>query len=298
MNILMTGGTGFIGRKLVEKLVSEGHHVYVLSRQAQKHKDTSYISYISYQYPMKRLPFIHAIVNLAGESIFGYWSQSKQNKILESRINVTDKLVSLAMQMDKKPDVFLSGSAIGYYGTSDELIFTEKTTAVGTDFLAQVAESWENAAKPIEDLGIRTVYTRFGLVLDRYQGALPMMELPVNMFVGGKIASGKQWISWIHIDDCIDMLYYALTNKNIRGPLNVTAPHPRQNKDFIQLLAKTKKRPAMVPTPKFAIKLAFGDMHQLITKGQYVISNKIQDTDFTYQYPHLDDALKAIYKKA
>jgi len=297
MNILMTGGTGFIGSRLVEKLVDEGNHVYVLTRNPNQYQDTEYVSFISYQFPIKRLPFIHVMINLAGESLFGYWSPKKKEAIITSRVQATEALIRILAQMEKKPEVFMTASAIGYYGISEETIFTEATTDYGNDFLANVAATWERTAKAAEDFGIRTVYTRFGVVLDKQKGALPLMTLPINLFVGGKIGNGNQWISWIHIDDCIQLLLHCLYNKKIRGPINITAPHPKRNKEFIQILASIRKRPSFVYTPNFLLKIVLGDMHQLITKGQYVLPQKALDHQFTFKFDHLEEALQNIFQK-
>lgn len=251
MNILMTGGTGFIGKRLIKQLILKGHHIYVLTRYPKKHPDSEYISYISYRYPMGKLPFIHAVVNLAGESLFGYWSEEKKARILNSRMEATEKLANILTQMNQKPNVFLSGSAIGYYGMSDEKIFTEASNRPGDDFLAAVCATWEKAASTAEDLGIRTVFTRFGIVLDHKEGAMPLIALPIKFGVGGKIGNGKQWMSWIHIDDCINLLLFALYNPNIQGPLNMTAPFPKQNEAFTNSLAHTIKRPALIKTQDF-----------------------------------------------
>src|SRR5699024_6114199 len=156
MNILMTGGTGFIRSRIIKQLVLEKHHVYVLTRFPKKHVDSDYVSYISYKYPIKKLPFIHAVINLAGESLFGYWSDVKKKKIISSRIKATEKLTNILIQMEDKPKVFISGSAIGYYGMEEDVIFTEATTEAGHDFLAEVCATWEKAASTAEDLGIRT----------------------------------------------------------------------------------------------------------------------------------------------
>src|SRR5699024_5686869 len=150
-----------------KQLILANHHVYVLTRYPKKHHDSAYVSYISEQYPMHRLPFIHAVVNLAGDSIFGYWSTAKKTRVIQSRIQTTEKLMERLIQMDQKPHVFISGSAIGYYGMSHENIYTEATTTSGNDFLAHVSTKWEETARFAEDLGIRTVYTRFGIVLDK-----------------------------------------------------------------------------------------------------------------------------------
>lgn len=295
MNILITGGTGFIGSRLVNKLVNERNQVYVLTRNINNYTDTEYITYISYNYPIQRLPFIHAVVNLAGESLFGYWTEDKKARIISSRIETTEKLMSIIMQMGEKPDVFINGSAIGYYGISDEVIFSEATTVPGDDFLATVAKKWEQTAQTAEDLGIRTVYTRFGVVLNDNEGALPMMALPIKYYVGGKIGTGEQWLSWIHIDDCVELLYFALTNKSIQGPLNMTAPYPQRNLEFTKTLADVQHKPAFIPVPATMIKLVLGDMSQLITDGQYVLPTKAKNNNFTFKYPHLEDALEAIY---
>lgn len=293
----MTGGTGFIGSRFVNKLVNEGHHVYVITRYPRTHKDTESVSYISFDYPIRRLPTIHAVVNLAGESLFGYWSEKKKEMIYTSRIEATERLVNMMLQMEKKPQVFLSGSAIGYYGTQSNKIFTEHTTQPSDDFLASVVSTWENTAHHAEDLGTRTVYTRFGVVLDRNEGALPLMAMPIKLFVGGKIGDGKQWISWIHINDCINLLYYALVEPSIKGPINVTAPNPQRNIEFIKTLARVLRRPALISTPAPILQIALGDMHQLITKGQYILPQKAIDQQFTFQYPYLEDALQHIFNR-
>lgn len=297
MNILMTGGTGFIGTRLVEKLEQSGHHVYVLTRSPKKHQDTPNISYISFNYPIKRLPFIHAVINLAGESLFGYWTEQKKNDIVHSRIQITEKLMSLLTSMETKPHTFISGSAVGFYGMNDEQTFTEQTEIPGDDFLAQVCVKWEETAHKAEDLGIRTVYTRFGVVLDKNNGALPMMALPFKWGFGGKIGSGEQYLSWIHLHDCVHLILHALHDERVNGPLNMTAPYPVQNKLLTKSLAKQLRRPAFFHVPTTVMKAALGDMSQLITDGQYVLPQKALDTGFTFRYKYLDDALEAIYEK-
>src|SRR5690625_2520562 len=288
MNIMMTGGTGFIGSKLVQKLVTEGHHVYVLTRYSKKYQDTEFVSYIRYDFPVRRLPFIHAMVNLAGESLFGYWTERKKTAIILSRIQATEKLIHMLKQTEKMPKVFLSGSAVGYYGVSDEEIFTESTDQPSDDFLGNVTSTWEQTAKIVEDFGIRTVYARFGVVLDQKQGALPLMALPIKLFVGGKIGYGEQWISWIHIKDCVRLLYFLLTESAIEGAVNVTAPYPQRNKEFTDTLATTLQRPNYFHIPTSFLQFALGEMNQLITRGQYVLPQKALDKKFTFTYPYLE----------
>src|SRR5690625_896443 len=197
--------------------------------------------------------------------------------------------------METKPHVFISGSAVGYYGISDEMIYTENTFTSGDDFLAKVCAKWEKVAHTAEDLNIRTIYARFGVVFDKLQGALPLMALPFKFGLGGKIGKGEQYLSWIHIDDCIDLLMHALRNNNISGPLNVTAPYPIQNKEFTKILARQLFRPAFFRVPSTALKVALGDMSQLMTDGQYVLPQKALDTGYTYRYKHVNDALTAIF---
>lgn len=297
MNVLITGGTGFIGSRLVQKLVEEDCQVYVLTRYPNQYKNTEHVTYIGYQFPLKRLPTIHAVVNLAGESLFGYWTDNKKKQILATRLSITDKVVQMMTQMEIKPKVFVSGSAVGYYGMDETTIFTENTTKPGEDFLASVTEKWEKTAQIAEDLGVRTVYARFGVVLDRNFGALPMMALPIKFFLGGKIGSGTQWISWIHIDDCIHLLMAIIRDDSFKGPVNITSPNPVTNEQFTKQLAQILLRPAFVTVPSPFLRIALGEMHQLITKGQYVYPKKALDNQFSFTFPYLKDALKNIYKK-
>lgn len=296
LNILITGGTGFIGRNLIKSFQANNHRSYILTRFPDNYTDTNDEIYISYDYPVAQLPTIHAVINLAGESLFGYWSKKKREAILNSRIDTTNNVIEIIKKLHKRPDVFISGSAVGYYGTSEDLMFTEVTEKPGEDFLASVVVQWEKYAKQVEEMGIRTVYTRFGVVLG-VDGALPYMSLPVKLFAGGKIGDGEQWISWIHIEDAIKLINFCIANEHINGSVNITAPNPRRNKDFMKKLAKVLKRPYWFPTPSPLIHAVMGEMSQLITKGQYVLPNKSLDAGFQFSYPNLEEALKEIAQK-
>ena len=293
VNILITGGTGFVGSNLTNTLIEKGYHVFIMTRTPELYKSSSQVSYIDYEYATNKLPTIHAIINLAGDSLFGYWTKRKKETILTSRENTTKKVIQMMEQMNKKPEVFITGSAIGYYGTSTDLIFTENTTESGNDFLAHVVTEWESTAKKAESMGIRTVYARFGVILGQ-EGALPLMSLPVKLFVGGKIGLGEQWISWIHIEDVVNLLTYCLTNKKLHGPVNLTAPHPKRNKDFLKTLTTIYKRPYWFPTPAPLMRIILGEMSELVTKGQFVLPEKALNNDFSFSYPHLSGALKSI----
>ncbi|MFD1040073.1 TIGR01777 family oxidoreductase [Virgibacillus byunsanensis] len=294
MNILITGGTGFVGTNLSKALVEKGHLVYIITRTPDRHPNTDKITFINYDDDTANLPVIHAVINLAGESLFGYWTKKKKEAILSSRIEATESVMEFIKKLEKKPTVFISGSAIGYYGTSQDLIFTEDTTQPGDDFLASVTKKWEQTAKQAEELDIRTVYTRFGVILGD-EGALPYMSLPVKMFAGGKIGNGEQWISWVHIDDVVNMILFCLFNEHIKGPVNVTSPNPKRNKDFTKILATVLKRPYWFPAPSPIIRTVIGEMSHLITKGQYVLPKKTQDQNYQFKYPYLEEALREIY---
>jgi len=294
MHILITGGTGFIGKYLIEALVEKGYHIWVLTRSPEKYNNTQMVTYLSYHICVQDLPSIDAVINLAGESLFGYWTKRKKKRILSSRLQATHKVISLIKQMETKPNVFLTASAVGFYGTASDIVFTEKTTKHGDDFLAHVTVKWEEVASEAEKLGVRTVYTRFGIVLGK-QGALPLMSLPIKGFVGGKIGSGHQYMSWVHIDDVVLLLIFCLFNKSINGPINITAPQPKRNRDFLQILASVLKRPYYLPVPSFLIRGVTGEMSTLILDGQYVIPKKAIDFGYEFKYDHLEKALKAIY---
>lgn len=276
---------------MTQRLISRGHHVYILTRTPHVYHNTDNTSYLNYH--TVSLPHIHAVINLAGDSLFGYWTKKKKERILSSRINTTETLIELMKKLPEKPKVFISASAVGFYGTNDQFIFTEETNQPGDDFLANVVVQWEKTARRAIDIGIRTVLLRLGVILGE-EGALPLMSLPVKFGIGGKIGKGEQWTSWIHIDDVVSLILFSLENHQLEGPINATAPHPVRNKDLIKTLAHVLKRPYWLPTPAPAMRLAMGEMSELITKGQYVLPKKAEDHGFKFSYPTLISALKAI----
>ncbi len=296
MNILLIGGTGFVGRHLIKALAAKKYRIYNVTRSPATDQNNETTTYISYDHPVHKLPKIDAVINLAGESLFGYWTQKKKERILHSRIKTTEKVVNMMAEMETRPPVFINASAIGFYGISEKSIFTEEVTTSGDDFLAKVVVQWEKAAKKAEELGIRTIYARFGVILGN-DGALPLMSLPVKLFVGGRIGSGEQWISWIHIEDAVQLLIYCIENEKMKGPVNFTAPTPHRNKDFIKILASVLKRPIYLPTPAIFLRLVLGEMSQLITKGQHVLPKKAEENHYTFSYPTLDQALQNIFQR-
>ncbi|WP_407272360.1 TIGR01777 family oxidoreductase [Radiobacillus sp. PE A8.2] len=298
MNIAITGGTGFVGQQLTKQLVKQGHHVYILTRSPEKYTNTSSILFIGWlrdnDQPVAQLPELDAIVNLAGDSLFGYWTKTKKQRIIDSRISATENVLTLINSMDKKPSVLINASAVGFYGTSKTAAFTEKTTVPANDFLATVTTQWEQTARKAEREGIRTVLTRFGVILGN-DGALPLMTLPFKLMIGGKVGSGDQWMSWIHIDDVVGLIIHAIHDQTIQGPLNATAPHPVQNKQFSKTLAEVLNRPYWLPAPAFAIRTFLGEMSTLILDGQAVYPEVATDSGYSFKYPKIEQALQAIY---
>ncbi|MFG6120706.1 TIGR01777 family oxidoreductase [Thalassobacillus sp. B23F22_16] len=299
MKIAVTGGTGFVGQQLTKHLVLEGHEVYVLTRSPEKHKDTTNIKYIGWlkpEYtPESQLDELDAIVNLAGESLnSGRWTEERKRSILESRIKATEGILELVKKLKKKPKVLVNASAVGYYGNSMTEIFTEDTTTPGSGFLANVVTEWEKRASQAADEGVRTVYLRFGIILGE-EGALPKMAIPYKVMAGGKVGTGEQWLSWIHIDDVVGLIDFAISNKEAVGPLNATAPHPKRNKDFGKTLGDVLNRPHWLPAPSFAIKTALGDMSTLLLDGQHVIPKKAIAYGYDFKYPELKPALQDIF---
>ncbi|MQR96134.1 TIGR01777 family oxidoreductase [Fictibacillus phosphorivorans] len=289
--ILITGGTGFVGSFLTDHLTSLGNEVYILTRkdkQSQK-KNVQYVQWMSNNEP--DLPQIDAVVNLAGESINGRWTDDKKQSILNSRLKVTEELLKLVEKMPQKPSVWVNASAIGYYGTSETEVFTERSSRHGTDFLAEVVRAWETKASEAKSLGIRTVFTRFGLILGKDGGVLPQLTLPYRFFAGGTVGSGDQWVSWVHLKDVAELITEAIENEQYSGPVNVTSPHPVTMKEFGLVIGDVMHRPHWLPAPSIAFKIMFGEMSMLILKGQQVLPEKAQNLGYNYSYPHLKGAL-------
>ena len=305
MKVVVTGATGFVGMKLVERLHSLGDRIVVLARNVQKANG---------QFPKEFFPNIdvvgynplllgdwtntisgaEAIINLAGEPLAGVrWTDQRKQEIRDSRILTTKVLVQAIAKADVKPKVLISGSAIGYYGASLDKTFDEYSYA-GNDFLANVCKDWEAEADRVTDLGVRLVKLRTGIVLG-LGGAIAKMLPIFQVGGGGKIGSGKQWFSWIHRDDLVDLIIYALTNPQITGALNATAPQPVTNADFTVAFAKALKRPAFLPVPAAALILIFGEGASVLLDGQRVLPKKAELNKFSFKYPDIDKALGQIF---
>lgn len=301
MKIAIAGGTGLVGSALADYLVEKGHHLYILTRNSSNKKQKPHVKFVEWlkdgTTPEKELEGIEAFVNLAGESInSGRWTEEQKRRIVESRITSTKEMNRIIKSLREKPKVLVNASAIGYYGNSLEKTFTESDDIPGSGFLASTVLAWEKEAEHAKQLGVRTVLTRFGIVLDKKDGALPKMLLPYKMFVGGKIGSGEQWMSWVHIKDVAGAIAFCLENPDMEGPVNVTAPSPMKMKDFGKTLGGVIGRPHWFPTPGFALKIALGEMSELVLEGQKVLPKKLEEHDYNFFYNRLDDALSDILK--
>ncbi|KAF1678989.1 TIGR01777 family oxidoreductase [Bacillus sp. SKDU12] len=296
MNIAMTGGTGFLGRHLTGVFIRQGHHVYILSRNAREteQKNITYVQWLTEgAAPEQELPHIDVWVNLAGKSIFGRWTEKTKQLILSSRINATREVQRLIHKQKDKPKALIQASAVGIYGTSLEKTFTEDSPTSDEDFLSHTAHMWEKEGQKIEAMGIRTVYARFGVMLGE-KGALPLMVLPYRLLGGGTIGTGRQWLSWIHVEDAAQMIRYAMENTGISGPMNVTAPNPVEMKQFGKTIAQVKHRPHWLPVPEFILSKALGEMSLLIVKGQRALPKKALTSGFRFTYSDLTFALSQL----
>ena len=295
MKILITGGSGFIGQHLCRRLAAHGHELIVLSRRPRRvakllPEETRIVSSLD---DIADDDAIDGIVNLAGESLFaGRWTERRKKVLFDSRIGVTQGLVGLVSRLQRKPAVMVSGSAVGFYGNRGADIIVESEPA-GRGFLAEVCRAWEGAAKPAERAGLRVVTLRAGVVLSPQGGALGQMLLPFKMGAGGRLGSGKQYLSWIDLDDLVGLIYHALYDDKLRGPVNATAPNPVTNSVFTSALGRALGRPTIVPVPGLAVKAAFGEMGtELLLWGQRVIPQQATNAGFNFFYEGVEDSLR------
>lgn len=294
MNITISGATGFIGSRLVESLLQARHSVHALGRKRSPGlpAEVSFSEWRSTEGEpaAESLAAADAIIHLAGEPVAERWTAEAKQRIRASRVDGTRNLVDALSKQSRRPKVLICASAIGYYGSRGDEVLAE-TSGPGPDFLAQVVIEWERAAEQAEALGIRVVQLRFGVVLGIDGGALAKMLPPFRLGIGGRLASGQQWMSWIHVDDVIGLIRFALESSSVRGSLNATAPQPVRNVEFTRELAAALHRPAVLPVPAFALKALFGEMSQVILASQRVIPRAAQAAGFKFQYPELRPAL-------
>ncbi|MBW4633104.1 MAG: TIGR01777 family oxidoreductase [Iphinoe sp. HA4291-MV1] len=306
MKIAIAGATGFVGSRLVERLHGEGMEVLVLTRNttyAQKvFPPTAFPNVETVIYTpntpgswQSAISSCDGVVNLAGEPIGeGRWTAERKQEILNSRKFVTQNIVDAIVNANPKPSVLVNASAIGYYGTSETATYDE-TNSPGHDFLAQVCQTWEAEASKVTDPGVRLVILRFGIVLGM-GGALGKMITPFKLFAGGPLGSGRQWFSWIHLDDVVNLILQALTTPQMQGVYNATAPHPVRMTQLSQTMGKVMHRPSWLPVPAFALEALLGDGAMVVLEGQQVLPKRTLESGFEYKYPNLEPALAEILK--
>ncbi len=308
MKVVITGGTGFIGRALTASLLKDGHEVVILTRSSSPRVPSGAraATWPAGGSSVEMAPGwegaldgaldgAKAVVNLAGESIAaGRWTPEQKERIRRSRVEGTRALVEALSRAGRKPDVLISGSAVGYYGPRGDEDLTE-AGGPGRDFLSQVCQAWEAEARRAEDLGMRVVLIRTGLVLGRQGGALPKMLLPFRFFAGGPVGSGRQWISWIHLDDLVGLIRFAIDNEQARGPVNGTAPNPATNRAFSEMIGKVMGRPSWLPVPGIVLRLALGEMAEaLLLNGQRALPARALELGYRFRYPDLEPALRQV----
>jgi uncharacterized protein (TIGR01777 family) len=301
MHIVIAGGSGFLGSALTRALVTSAHDVTILSRQtAPTGPAQPRMSFVSWKPDGTTGPWAtalngaDAVINLAGESIAAKrWSVRQKQNLRDSRLLATRSLTTAIRQASRPPAVFISGSAVGYYGDRGNETITE-ASAPGTDFLAGLAKDWEAAANDVAQL-TRVALIRTGIVLDRRGGALPKMLPPFQMFVGGPLGSGTQYMPWIHKEDWVRLASWIVTTEAARGPLNATSPSPVTNAEFSKALGRALKRPSLLPAPAFALRIVLGEMADaLLLSGQRALPVRATDLGFSFRYSNIDEALSSV----
>jgi uncharacterized protein (TIGR01777 family) len=278
MKAIITGGSGFIGRAIAERLRASGHSVTAVSLRTPPSPEV--------------FARCEAVVHLAGEPVAQRWTAAAKERIMDSRVRGTRTLVAALRQ--QPPAVLISASAIGYYGSRGDEILTEDSPPAA-DFLGQVAVAWEQEARAAEEFGVRVVTPRIGVVLGRGGGALPKMALPFRFGVGGRLGDGKQWTSWIHLEDLTALVEFSIATIAVRGSVNAVAPNPVTNADFTRELAAALHRPAIFPVPAAALKLLLGEMSQVLLASQRVIPETALHTGFQFRFTEVGGALRQIF---
>ncbi len=299
MKILITGGTGFIGAKLCASLQERGHRLTVLSRTPAKvpHLCGEKVRAVGQLQGLGKQDKFEAIINLAGAGIAdGRWTQGRKKILLESRVQITNQLIDFIKRAEQKPDVLVSGSAIGYYGNQGDKELDEESPAVD-GFTHQLCSEWEQSALKAEEFGVRVNIIRTGLVIGENGGFLQRLLPPFKFGFGGRLGSGKQWMSWIHREDLLRIIALLLIDPKLEGIFNATAPNPVTNAEFTHCLAKLLKRPAIMPVPAGLLRFLLGEMSELLLGGQKVLPKRLLEHNFIFKFETVEDALQDILFK-
>jgi uncharacterized protein (TIGR01777 family) len=298
MTLLIAGGSGFLGTALAKAFRAAGHRVMILTRRPRREGDVLWSTKptdITWRHALERSD---AVINLAGASLAGQrWTEERKREIRASRMEPTKALVAAIAAASRPPAVFVSGSAVGFYGVRGDEVITEESPA-GNDFLAALCRDWETLAIEASSRS-RTVLLRSGVVLAREGGALPQLALPFRLFAGGPVGTGRQFLSWISLADWIGLVQWLLATNHLSGPLNLTAPAPVTNAEFARTLGRALHRPSFVPTPAFAVRFALGELADaLILGGQRVVPARAQARGYEFKHATLESALRDIYQES
>ncbi|AZE87484.1 TIGR01777 family oxidoreductase [Pseudomonas orientalis] len=292
MHILLTGGTGLIGRQLCRHWLAQGHRLTVLSRTPESVARMCGAQVLGVGRLQDVIGAVDAVVNLAGAPIADRpWTHKRKALLWSSRISLTESLLAWLEGLEQKPAVLISGSAVGWYGDGGERELTEDSGPVQDDFPSQLCIAWEETAARAEALGIRVVLVRTGLVLAAEGGFLSRLLLPFKLALGGPIGNGRQWMPWVHIQDQIALIDFLLHKADARGPYNACAPHPVRNREFARTLGQVLHRPAFMPMPAFALKVGLGELSGLLLGGQKAVPERLLAAGFTFQFTELRAAL-------
>ena len=292
MHILLTGGTGLIGRQLCRHWLAQGHRVTVWSRQPETVAQVCGAQVLGVGRLQEVIGAVDAVVNLAGAPIADRpWTHKRKTLLWSSRINLTEILLAWMESLEQKPAVLISGSAVGWYGDGGERELTEASGPVQDDFPSQLCIAWEETAQRAEAMGVRVVLVRTGLVLAAEGGFLSRLLLPFKLALGGPIGNGRQWMPWVHIKDQIALIDFLLHKEDASGPYNACAPHPVRNREFAKTLGQVLHRPAFMPMPAFALKVGLGELSGLLLGGQKALPERLLVAGFTFQFTELRAAL-------
>lgn len=301
MNIWITGGSGFVGKELSALLLDRGHRVVAVGSRPEfdgiRHEHFRYVSADTTREGawQEGLREADAVVNLTGRSIFSYWTDAAKKQIYESRVATTRNVVAALGTDPGRETVLISTSAVGYYGDRGDERLTEASPR-GEGFLADVSQDWEGEALAAEKKGVRVVIARFGIVLGKNGGALKQMLPPFRLGLGGPLGNGRQWFPWIHMDDLISGILFALTEKAVRGPINLAAPNPVQNRTFAGAMGRVLRRPALIPVPGCVLKTVMGELGEVLLSSQRALPVKLLDDGFRFEYPDIGPALKQLIR--
>ncbi|MBI4891069.1 MAG: TIGR01777 family protein [Acidobacteria bacterium] len=293
MRLVLTGATGFLGRRLAGELAQGGHETHLLSRNPRGQAGSSRWDPMAGPPDPALFADCGAVVHLAGEPVAQRWTSAAKERILASRVRGTLNLVEGLRRCETRPEVLVCASAVGYFGSRGDEVLTERSEP-GTGFLAEVCRQWEAAADTALELGIRVVKVRFGVVLGGEGGALAKMLPAFRLGLGGPLADGRQWMSWIHAADAARLLVWSAEERSARGAVNAVSPHPIQNKDFTLALGRVLRRPAVIPMPGFALGLLFGEMSEVLTGSQRVLPEAAASGGFQFRHVEVEEALRAL----